>query len=149
LPDGLEFTGPPGGSGATSRQAGQLTRYMTFALFGTLDLGDWTCTFNEEMTIATCENSSIEADSTSSIAIPAAVILGPTQNLAEDATIDYTVTSDGEESSYSVMAILETNEESHEDVFTGEGRLAAAHFGAPLVRCRAGLVQNVDCADVM
>jgi RNA polymerase sigma factor (sigma-70 family) len=150
LPTGLQFASPPGGSGSTSRQAQQLADYMDFALFGTVTVDGWVCTFDNAMTTATCANPSIDAGASSATALPASVGIGPSQQLADDAVTTYVVSTGDEEVTYTVRTALEANEEDFEDVFTGEGKLAALHFGAPLMGCDpAQTVNGITCAQAM
>jgi hypothetical protein len=150
VPEGLEFAAPAGGSGSTSRQANLLARYMDFALFGTITLDLWTCAFDASMTTATCTTPAIAAGSGSTIVVPAVVAIDASQELADDATTTYVVAADGDEVTYSVRTALEAHEEDFDNAFTGEGRLAAVHFGAPLMGClTTQTVSGVDCAQTM
>lgn len=150
LPAGLEFAAPEAGSGQNSRHADRLSAYMNFVLFGIVEVGDWECSFDETMTVATCDIESIAAGVASEVAIPAAVTLEASEQLAEDATIDYVLRSGDIEVTYSVPAVLASSEEHYEQPFTGQGRLAAAHFGAPLMGCLATQsVNGTTCEQAM
>ena len=150
LPDGLQFASPAGGSGATSRQSDKLSAYMNFALSGTVTVDSWTCTLDDSMTEASCSTPAVDAKTQASLALDLEVTVGATESLAPDAVTSFVVTSGGNEVSYSVRTGLVAAEENFDDVFTGTGRLATAHFGAPLMGCQVGSASEEDtCRGIM
>lgn len=150
LPDGVQFAPPAGGSGATGRQADRLSAYMNFALFGTIDVDSWTCTLSDDLSEALCSIDAVAAQTQASLNLDLQVTVGASESLSPDAVTSFVVKSGDDEVSYSVRTGLVAADENFEDVFTGSGRLATLHFGAPLMGCKGGNATEQDtCRGIM
>lgn len=149
LPDGLTFAPPPGGSGRLSRMSERVHDYMAFVLTGQIEIDDWTCTYNDDRDIATCEIDELVPGDFAT-ALPVLVGVPDNADLAVDATTRYTVEAGDQRVSYEVRTGVTASEENFDDVYTGEGRLGVAHVGGSVMGCpSAGQVSGTPCANVM
>ncbi|WP_084074279.1 sigma-70 family RNA polymerase sigma factor [Demequina sp. NBRC 110052] len=144
LPDGLTFSPPPAGASAFSVvSADRLGDFLSFALDGTLTVGDWECTLNDDASTATCALTTIAAGESAELDLDLE-LLAP--QLAQDAVTTFTVSSGGVESSYAVRTGISANDENLAAAFYATGNVAAVQVGTSLLGCTDG--DNV-CAQAM
>ena len=143
LPAGLAFAPANGGElGLMSAPIGRVGTFTALQTPSGISVGDWNCTLPAVDSTATCELDALEAGSSTSFDLPLTI----TGTVPDGAVTTFSVTTGDQTVEYSVLTGVDTNDEDVDVVFTGEGQLAVAHVGAPLMGCDT---TQAACRDIM
>ncbi|WP_062131138.1 sigma-70 family RNA polymerase sigma factor [Demequina aestuarii] len=144
LPTGLAFASPPGGdSGMALNSAQRIEALLAFAESSVLSNAGWECDVDNDRAIATCVHDDLGPNEDASLTLPLALPEGP---LAPGSKTRFHVSGGTHEYSYEVETAIAESEEDLDPIFTGDGGLAVATVGSPLLGCN---LESASCRQAM
>lgn len=133
LPAGLTFAPPAGGdSGMTLNSAARIDASLTFAATSTFAAAAWECETDSGRANATCVHEDLAPNSEATLTLPLAL---PDTPLEEGAKTHFRVKGGSHSHEYAIATAIAESDDDLDPIFTGDGGLAVATVGSPLLGC--------------